>query len=99
MLSGIDGLDNNSIENALEDKPSAGNNLESTLANKSTSGLLNLGMEFMLNAENLCIKLHTSVWYLFRCGDKKCMEFLTCLTTIYESPNTIKFRMSISKLS
>jgi hypothetical protein len=62
MLSGIDGLDNNSIENALQDKPSMGNNLESTLANKSASGLLNLGMEFMLNDENLCIKLHTSVW-------------------------------------
>jgi hypothetical protein len=62
MLSGIDGLNNNSIENALGERPSAGNSLEATLANKSASELLNLGMEFMLNAENFCIKLHTSVW-------------------------------------
>jgi hypothetical protein len=96
MLSGIDGMNNNSIENALRERPSMDNILEATLANKSTSELLNLEMEFMLNDENLCIKIHTSVWYLFRCGDKKCMSFLTYLSTISESPNTIKFFTSIS---
>ena len=61
MLSGIDGLNNNSIENELGERSYAGNSLEVTLANKSTSKLFSLGMEFMLNAENVCIKLHTSV--------------------------------------
>jgi hypothetical protein len=50
MLSKIDGLNNNSIENTLGEIPSVGNSLEATLANKSSSELLNLGMEFMLNA-------------------------------------------------
>jgi hypothetical protein len=62
MLSRIDGMNNNSIENALGERPSAGYSLEATLANKSASKLLNLGMEFMLNDEKICIKLHTSVW-------------------------------------
>jgi len=62
MLLEIDGLNNNSTENALGERPSAGNNFEATLANKSVSELLNLGMEFILKARNLCIKLHTSVW-------------------------------------
>jgi hypothetical protein len=62
MLSEIGSLNNNSIENALGERPSTDNSLEATLANKSASELPNLGMEFMLNAENFCIKLHTSVW-------------------------------------
>ena len=62
MLYGINGLNNSSIENALGERPSAGNSLEATLANKSVFELLSLGMEFMLNAEKFCIKLHTSVW-------------------------------------
>jgi len=39
-----------------------GNNFEAMLANKSTYKLLELGMELMLKAINLCIKPHTSVW-------------------------------------
>jgi hypothetical protein len=62
MLSKIDGLNNNSIENELGERPSTGNSLEVTLANKSTSKLFSLGMKFILNAENFCIKLHTSFW-------------------------------------
>jgi hypothetical protein len=62
MLSGIDDLNNNSIENALGEIPSVGNNLEATLASKSTSELLILGMEFISNARNLCIKPHASLW-------------------------------------
>jgi hypothetical protein len=62
MLSGINGLNNNSIENALGEIPSVGNNLEATLASKSTSELFDLRMKFILNARNLCIKPHTSVW-------------------------------------
>jgi hypothetical protein len=61
MLSEIDDLNNNSIENALGERPSTGNSLELTLANKSAYELLSLGMEFMLNAEIFFIKLHTSV--------------------------------------
>jgi hypothetical protein len=52
ILSGIDGLNNHSIEKALGEIPSASNSLEETLANKSASKLLNIGMEFMLNVEN-----------------------------------------------
>jgi hypothetical protein len=62
MLSRIDGLNNNSTENALGERPLTDNNLEATLASKSTSELLILGMELILNARNLCIKPHTSVW-------------------------------------
>ena len=62
MLSGIDGLNNNSIKNAFGERPSTGKSLEVTLANKLASELLSLGMELMLNAENFGIKLHTSVW-------------------------------------
>jgi len=53
ILSKINGLNNNTIENALGERPSTSNILEAPLANKSSSKLLNLGMEFMLNAENL----------------------------------------------
>jgi hypothetical protein len=35
MLLGIDGLNINSTENELGEKPSAGNNFDATLANKS----------------------------------------------------------------
>jgi hypothetical protein len=66
MFSGINVLNNNSTNNALGEIPSTGNNLEPTLANKSTYELLDLGMQFMLKARNLRIKLHTSVWYFFR---------------------------------
>ena len=51
MLSGINGLNNNSIKNTLGERPLVDNSLEETLANKSASELLYLGMEFMLNAE------------------------------------------------
>jgi hypothetical protein len=61
MLSGTDGLNNSSTKNAFGDKPSVGKSFEATLANKSASELFNLGIEFMLNAENLFIKFHTSV--------------------------------------
>ena len=60
MLSGMDGLNNSLTENAFRDKPSAGKSFVALLANKSTSELFNLGIEFMLNAENLFIKFHTS---------------------------------------
>ena len=60
ILSGTDGQNNSSMENAFGDKPSAGRSLEATLASKSTLTLFNLGMEFILKAENLSIKLHTS---------------------------------------
>jgi hypothetical protein len=53
MLSRINDLNKNSIENALGERPSTGNSLEATLANKSSSELLNIGMDFMLNVENL----------------------------------------------
>jgi hypothetical protein len=62
ILSGIDGRNNSSTENALGDKPSAGRSLEATLASRSASVLLDLGMEFILKVENLFIKLHTSDW-------------------------------------
>jgi hypothetical protein len=62
MLSGIDGLSNNSTENVLGEIPSTDNNLEVTLDNKSTSELLDLGMGFILKERNLCIKLNTSIW-------------------------------------
>jgi hypothetical protein len=62
MLSGTDGRNNRSTENASGDKPSAGKSLEATLANKSASTLFNLGIEFILKAENLFIKFHTSDW-------------------------------------
>jgi hypothetical protein len=61
MLSQMDGLNNSSMENTFGDKPSAGKSFEATLANKSASELFNLGIEFMLNAENLIIKFHTSI--------------------------------------
>ena len=61
MLSGMDDLNNNSTENAFEERPSVGKSFEATLANKSTSELFNLGIELMLNVENLFIKFHTSV--------------------------------------
>jgi hypothetical protein len=51
-LSGIDDLNNNSIENAFRERPSAGKSLEATLVNKSALELLSLGMELMLNAKN-----------------------------------------------
>jgi hypothetical protein len=60
MLSGIDGLNNNSIENAFGERPSVGKSLEATLAKKSALKLFNLGMYLMLNAKNLCIRFHTS---------------------------------------
>jgi hypothetical protein len=62
MLSGINGLNNNSTENALGEKPSTCNNFEMTLANKSTSKLLDLRMELMLKVRKLHIKPHTLVW-------------------------------------
>jgi hypothetical protein len=62
ILSGIDGRNNSSTENAFGDKPSAGSSLEATLASRSASVLLDLGMKFILKAENLFIKLHTSDW-------------------------------------
>jgi hypothetical protein len=62
MLSGMDGLNNNSKENAFGDRPSAGRSLEATLSNKFASALFNLGMEFILKAENLFIKFHTLDW-------------------------------------
>ena len=52
MLSGTDGLNNSSMENASGDKPSAGKSLEATLANRSASELFNLGIEFILKEEN-----------------------------------------------
>ena len=60
MLSGTDGLNKISMENAFRDKPYVQKSFEATLANKSASELFNLGIEFMLNAENLFIKFHTS---------------------------------------
>ena len=60
MLFGMDGLNNNSMENAFGERPSAGKSFEVTLANKAASKLFNLGTELMLNAENLFIKFHTS---------------------------------------
>jgi hypothetical protein len=53
ILSGIDGLNNNSTENALGERPSESNNLEATLANKSTSELLDLEMELILKERNI----------------------------------------------
>jgi hypothetical protein len=61
MLSGTDGLNKSLMGNAFRDNPFARKSFEATLANKSASELFNLGIEFMLNAENLFIKLHTSV--------------------------------------
>jgi len=61
-LSGIDGLNNKSIENAFGERPSVGKSLEAMLANKPASEFLNLGMELMLNAKNLCIRFYTPVW-------------------------------------
>jgi hypothetical protein len=60
ILSGIDGRNNSSMENAFGDKPSVGRSLEATLANKSALALFNLGMEFILKAENLFIRFHIS---------------------------------------
>jgi hypothetical protein len=59
-LSETDGRNNSSTENAFGDKPSIGRSLEATLPSKSASTLFNLGMEFILKAENVFIKLHTS---------------------------------------
>ena len=59
MLSKIDDLNNNSTENTFGERPSEGNNLEATLANKSASKLFNLGIELILNVENLFIRFHT----------------------------------------
>jgi hypothetical protein len=64
ILSGTDGRNNSSMENAFGDRPSAGRSLEATLASKSASALLDLGMEFILKEENLFIKLHTLDWLL-----------------------------------
>jgi hypothetical protein len=50
ILSGIDGQNNSSTENAFGDKPSAGRSLEATLASRSASSLLDLGMKFLLKA-------------------------------------------------
>jgi hypothetical protein len=61
MLYGTDGLNNSSTKNAFGDNLSVGKSFEATLANKSASKLFNLGLEFMLNAENLFIKFHSSV--------------------------------------
>jgi hypothetical protein len=62
ILSGTDGRNNSSMENAFGDKPSAGRSLEATLSSRSASVLFDLGMEFILKVENLFIKLHTSDW-------------------------------------
>jgi hypothetical protein len=62
ILSGIDGQNNSSTENVFGDKPSARRSLEATLASRSASALLDLGMEFILKEKNLFIKLHTSDW-------------------------------------
>jgi len=62
ILSGTDGRNNSSTENAFGDNASAGRSLEATLASRSASALFNLGMEFILKAEKLFIKLHTSDW-------------------------------------
>jgi hypothetical protein len=51
IFSGMDGRNNSSTENAFGDKPSAGRSLEATLASRSASTLLDLGMEFILKAE------------------------------------------------
>jgi hypothetical protein len=59
IFSGTDGRNNSSTENAFGDKPSAGRSLEATLASRSASVLFDLGMEFILKAENLFIKVHT----------------------------------------
>jgi hypothetical protein len=61
MLSSTDSLNNSSTKNAFGDKPSTRKSFEAALANKSASKLFNLGIEFMLNVENLFIKFHTSV--------------------------------------
>jgi hypothetical protein len=45
-LSGTDGRNNSSTENAFGDKPSAGRSLEATLSSRSASTLFILGMEF-----------------------------------------------------
>ena len=55
-------MNNNSMKNVFGERPSAGESLEATLASRSASVLLDLGMEFILKAENLFIKLHTSDW-------------------------------------
>jgi hypothetical protein len=65
MLSGTDGRNSSSTENASGDKPSAGRSLEVTLANKSASELFNLGIEFILKVENLVMGGITKVGYTF----------------------------------
>ena len=62
MLSGTNGRNNSLTKNVSRDKPSAGKSLEATLGNRSSSELFNLGIEFILKAENLFIKFHTSDW-------------------------------------
>jgi hypothetical protein len=52
ILLGTDGQNNSSTENVLGDKPSAGRSFEATLASRSASTLLDLGIEFILKAEN-----------------------------------------------
>jgi len=60
MLSKIDGLNINSTKNELQEKPSVGNNLDATFANKFVSELLDLGIKLMLKARNILIMFHTS---------------------------------------
>jgi len=62
MLLGIDDLNINSAENELGENPSACDNFEVILANKSALVLLDLGIELILKEINLLIKFHTSVW-------------------------------------
>jgi hypothetical protein len=66
MLSGMDGLNNSSTENASRDKPSAGKSLEATLANRSSSELFNIGIECILKEENVFINFHTSILVAFK---------------------------------
>ena len=52
MLSGIDGLNINSTENELGEKPSARNNFDVTLANKYALVLLDLWIKIILKERN-----------------------------------------------
>jgi hypothetical protein len=52
ILLGTDGQNNSSTENVLGDKPSTGRSFEATLASRTASTLLDLGIEFILKAEN-----------------------------------------------
>ena len=46
------------------------------------------GMDFLLKILNLLIKLHTSYYKFPIQFEIQCMEFLTCLMTFWEPPNT-----------